>query len=279
MTAGLFNWQDLETQCDRVLDEVLGDMDSFAQGAGAHPKIEANPTPVPMVSSPSLRMPNWREWVLLTFAGTAASLAGVMWVSQLNQLWSTATEESPRNLEPVVPSPAATEQKVLTEYKSSLAQTRALLVDKNTLGPSDPFSAPFVTERNFRNRPTIARMRNLRDNWSAPTAPRYNPTIAYLPPPPNPVPMAPPNLKTLPALPAPMMNSLPATSTPVPESTTLVGVMEGAQRTAVFQQGEGIKEFKVGDRLNSGWTIQDIQPTQTIMKKGDQIRTVNLGGN
>jgi hypothetical protein len=260
MATNLFNWKSLEAECDRVVNEVIGDLGDLEPGT-IPPNVEA----VPSVTRSRLRLPTFRETILLAFAGVAVSLAGVLWFSQIMQSAQKDTLQRAALPQPVT---TTTEQQLLADYRAKLAQTRAKLDDKADLGPNDPFAAP----SSYGNRKSRVRTE---------LAPRYTPSIAYLPPPAvTPLPMT-PSLQALPPLPGPLVQQLGITKKTVAsvEVPTLVGVMEGEQRTAVFQQGEGIKEFKAGEQLNNGWTVQEIKTSQAILKKGGQTRTVNLGGN
>ncbi|WP_287129031.1 hypothetical protein [Candidatus Cyanaurora vandensis] len=256
MTAKFLSWQELEAEAEQIVDEVMG-------------AVPVSPVvPPPMAPRTTRRLPTPREWVLLSFAGTAVSLAGLMWFSQLSQVRSSTVKSAQVQ---VVVQPSPTAQKLLKDYQATLVATRANFAQPNQ-GPADPFSSPFSA----RQQPTT------RYNWSQARRldiPRFVPPPALMT-----IPVAPPSLRPLPPLPtlatAPQVfTGLPATA--VGETLpTLVGVMgEGNQRTALFQQGTGFKEFKVGDQLSSGWVVQEVSSSQTIMRKGDQTRTVSLGGS
>ncbi|WP_218079834.1 hypothetical protein [Anthocerotibacter panamensis] len=277
MTAGILTWQDLEAEAERIIGDVIGDFDRAEQGFSVR-TLPQPPAPTKAPPRQGLRLPNLKELVLLSFAGTAASLAGVMWFSQLTQVWPGLTQpkEEPRVDPPAPPTPAEAEARVLQEYQTTLTQTKLALSNKGKVGPVDPFSAPFRTERNFRGRVTSLALNDASRNWSAPSrsVPKFIPPPTLTPPVPTPVP-----LQALPPLPT--VATLPAQGAPAPVESlpTLVGVVgEGADRTALFQQGDNLKEFKAGQQLSSGWVVQEIQSGQTIMKKGGQTRTVTLGG-
>ncbi len=277
MTVGVFNWQDLEAEAERIVAEVVGEINDF--GSVPSP-VTTYTQPDPL--KPESRLPNWREWTMLSFAGTAATLAGTMWFSQLNQVWPGLIPLAEEPKDEVIPlTLAQREAQVLDEYKTQLQTIRTEVTKKNNVGPTDPFRSPFKAVVNHRGRvvslqrPRIPVMATL-----------SSPFTAQIAPPPTLQPATPVALQPLPPLPGIVPQSTSVASVPqglpvppVQTAPTLIGIVgEGDQRSGLFQQGDSFKELRMGDQMG-GWVIKEIQSNQAVLKKGLQTRSVSLGGS